>query len=42
MSKTVSSKIGALLLSLILSVFCAFPSFAQNDKTVTIEAKDVA
>ena len=42
MSKTVSSKIGALLLSLILSVFCALPSFAQNDKTVTIEAKDVA
>ena len=42
MSKTVSSKIGALLLSLILSVVCALPSFAQNDKTVTIEAKDVA
>ena len=42
MSKTVSSNIGALLLSLILSVFCALPSFAQNNKTVTIEAKDVA
>ncbi len=42
MSKTVSSNIGALLLSLILSVVCALPSFAQNTKTVTIEAKDVA
>ena len=42
MSKTVSSNIGALLLSLILSLFCALPSFAQNNKTVTIEAKDVA
>lgn len=42
MSKTVLSKIGALLLPLIFSVFCAFPSFAQTENTVTIQAKDIA
>ena len=42
MSKTVSSKIGTLLLSLIFSIFCAVPSFAQTENTVTIQAKDIA
>ena len=42
MSKTVLSKIGTLLLSLIFSIFCAVPSFAQTENTVTIQAKDIA
>ena len=42
MSKTVLSKIGALLLPLIISVFCSFPAYAQTEKTLTIEAKAIA
>lgn len=42
MSKTVLSKIGTLLLPLIISVFCSFPAYAQTEKTLTIEAKAIA
>lgn len=42
MSKTVLSKIGTLLLPLIISVFCSFPAYAQKEKTLTIEAKAIA
>lgn len=42
MSKTVLSKIGTLLLPLIISVFCYFPAYAQTEKTLTIEAKAIA